>query len=70
MDDGRYAAQCRGAVLRRAKAYENDFFSVAFRKKAGGRVQIALRLSVTLTGIGRQSPLRPWQLAQPFVADD
>lgn len=42
MDDGRYAAQCRGAVLRRAKAYENDFFSVAFRKKAGGRVQIGV----------------------------
>lgn len=68
MDDGRYAAQCRGAVLRRAKAYENDFFSVAFRKKAGGRVQTALRLSVTLTDAG--VPGSALQLAQPFVADD
>lgn len=69
MDDGRYAAQCRGAVLRRATAYENDFFSVAFRKKAGGRVQIGVTAERDLDRIGRQSPFGP-ELAQPFVADD
>ena len=68
-DDGRHAAQCRGTLLRRAVADENDFFSVAFREKAGGRVQIGITAQRDLDRIGRQSPFGP-ELAQSFVAGD